>query len=235
MPYTAAALHEAARPITITIGRASSRPGRRWAWWRWLTSWAVRTFRTWSLPPISCRQMLSLQAARRDPVAYLAALLPILRAQIPRRWWYRLTGDPVALLLRLPKPLLDLVLSELMTIPGTTDDGTADEDPMEQLKRLQRKAVQGSGRIGGAAPTLAVASLTVREALGHGWYYAPGEWPTTDGYAPFGVVWVEFMGLQALHARRTLEVADGYTVAQAKDGRRARRELQSAAYPAEVC
>jgi hypothetical protein len=68
-----------------------------------------------------------------------------------------------------------------------------------------------------------------------GWYYAPGEWPTTDGYAPFGVVWVEFMGLQALHARRTLEVADGYTVAQAKDGRRARRELQSAAYPAEVC
>lgn len=230
MRYSAASLTHAAQPITLSIGRASSRRG-----WRWLSQQWVKRCRSWVVPPLSAPQMLALQAVRGDDFRSLVALAGMLRVLIPRRWWHRLTGDPVRLLLRLPPDLLRLVLSELVAIPGTGEDGTEDENPIEQLRRLQRRAVYGDAGAMGPVPTLAVATLTVQTALGHGWYYQPGVWPTTDGFAPFGVVWVQYVGLQALAAKRVLERADAYAMSQAKEPQRVRTQLIQAAFPQEVC
>jgi hypothetical protein len=152
--------------------------------------------------------MLALQAAQRDPVQYLLTLLPILRAVLPRRWWYRLVGDPVRMILRLPEPLIRKVLQALVTVPvhGDTPDGGV---------------------------SLAVAALSVRAAYGDAWYFNPQRWPTSDGYVPFAVALIEFAGIQALDVRRRLEVADGYALAHAKPHEKER--MHRLAYPQEVC
>ncbi len=221
MRYTAAALVAAERPVVIAIGRSSHRVSR---WW-------IRRFRTWTARPVSCAQMLALQAARRDPLRYLLVLATVLRAVFPRRWWYRLTGDPVALLLALPDALRTKVLQALFTRPASDEDATLDEDPIEQIRRAQRELVHGKGSQKDGV-TLAVAAATVRAAYGDTWYYSP-RWPTSDGYVPFAVVWVEYAGIQALQATQRLVIADGFAVAHAKDPMRARRSLESLAFPAE--
>lgn len=234
MRYTARTLTDAARPIILTIGRVSNRRG-----FRHVSAWFVRRFRTWEPKPISVPQMLLLQASAGDPVAYVVALSVVLRAVFPVKPWYRLTGDPVALITRLfldpgLVPLGRKVLTKLVQVPGGTDDmSTQQDDPVEAIRRAQRAEVYGEKPAHG--PSLATAAMTVRAAYGDAWYYAPDRWPTSDGYAPFAVCWVEFVGLQALDARRRLEVADGYALAHAKDPKRARRPFEQMAYPAEVC
>jgi hypothetical protein len=230
MRYTAAALTSATRPVTITIGRVSNRRGVRW-----LSRWWVTRCRTWHAKPLSVPQMLALQAAGRDPLTYLVALAGLLRAVLPRRWWYRLVGDPVRMILTLPPSLLPLVLQALVTAPGSDRDVTHDEDPMDQLRRDQRRAVYGDERTAKGGVTLAVAALSVRAAYGDGWYYAPDRWPTSDGYVPFAVALVEYAGVQSLDVRRRLEFADGYGIAHAKDPRRVRQQMEALAYPVEVC
>ena len=227
MRYTAATLSAATRPVTITIGRVSDRRG-----WRRLSRWWVRTCRTWTAKPLSVPQMLTLQAAGKDPVQYLLALVPILRDVLPRRWWYRVIGDPVQHILSLPPDLLPLVLKELVSAQGTSRDVSQEEaDPVAALMKAQRAAVYGEQATAGAS--LAVAALSVRAVYGDGWYYDPQRWPTSDGYAPFGLALVEYAGVQALDVRRRLEVADGYTLAHGKPAQR--QQMERLAYPSEVC
>jgi hypothetical protein len=178
--------------------------------------------------------MLSLQSAGRDPLTYVMTLAGLLRAVLPRRWWYRLVGDPVRLILHLPPLLLPLVLKAMVTAPDSDRDvSQEDEDPIEIIRRAQRKEVHGAHERGGI--TLAVAALSVRAVYGDGWYYAPERWPTSDGYVPFAVALVEYAGVQALDVRRRLEFADGYGIAHAKDPQRVRQQMERLAYPAEVC
>lgn len=230
MRYTAAALTQAPRPVVLTIGRASSRRGARW-----LSSWWLRVARTFTARPISTPQMLALQAASRDPFAYVATLSDVLRAVFVRRWWYVVTGDPVRLVVGLPDSLRTVVLQRLVTIPGTDRDVSreTDDDLVERIRAEQRRAVYGTKQSTRPAPTLASAAMTVRAAFGDAWYYDPTRWPTSDGYVPFALAWLEFVGVQALDARRRLVVADGYSLAHAKDARRARRALERAAYPSD--
>ena len=226
MRYTAATLSAAARPVVLTIGRVSDRRA-----WRWLSRWWVRHCRTWHAKPLSVPQMLTLQAAGRDPLQYVLALVPVLRDVLPFRWWYRVVGDPVRLLLALPPTLLQAVLKALVTVPGTDRDVSQEEDPVKALQRAQREAVYGAKADAGVS--LAVAALSVRAAYGDGWYYNPRRWPTSDGYVPFAVALVEHAGVQALEVRRRLEVADGYTLAHGKPAQR--KQMEKLAYPQEVC
>lgn len=228
MRYTAAALTAASRPVVLTIGRAADRRP-----WRWLSRWWIRTCRTWVAKPISTPQMLALQAARQDPIAYLLALTPVLRAVLPWRWWYRWVGDPVALILRLPPELMTRVLAALVAVPTLGVDATREDDVVEQIRRQQRAAVFGRQDQRVTGPSLASAAMTVRAAYGDSWYYNPERWPTADGYVPFALAWLEFVGVQSLEARRRLEVADGYAMANAKDPRRIRQQFEQVAYPAD--
>jgi hypothetical protein len=157
-----------------------------------------------------------------------------LREVFPVKRRYVVTGDPVRILMGLPDELRGQVLRSLVTVPGSTkDESRADADIIETIRRQQRAAVYGDEAKGGG-PSLAIAALTVRAAYGDTWYYNPQRWATSDGYAPFAVALVEFVGLQALDARRRLEVADGFALAHAKDPRAARRAFEMAAYPSEV-
>lgn len=234
MRYAAAALQQAASPVVFSIGGASARRG-----FRRLSRWWVQRYRTWRARPISTEQMLALQAARRDPIRYVVTLAVTLRAILPHRWWYRLTGDPVALILRLgavAPSLQTKVLQAFVTVPGSDRDQTVmDEDETEALRRWQRRAVYGDEAARGPQPTLAIAALSVRCALGESWYYAPARWRTSDGYAPFAVTWLTFVGLQAIEARQQIALANGYAVANAKDPGRVLRQLEQMAYPQEVC
>jgi len=229
MRYTAAALTAAARPVTVSIPVA----GRVGA--SWLGRWWTRRFRTWAARPISTPQMLALQATSGDVLQYAVALAGVLRAVFPASRLQRLVSDPVRIILQLPAELQRSVLQALVTVPGSgIDESRQSDDPIERARQAQRGAVHGAARARGAAPSLAIAALTVRAAFGESWYYAPQRWATVDGYAPFGVAWLEYVGLQALEARQRLAVADGYALANAKDVKAARLALQQAAYPTDL-
>jgi hypothetical protein len=238
--YTAATLTAVDERPTIRVGRsdASYVQDKPFAWRA--RRWYTRTFRTWRPLAISTRQMLALQAAHaRDPITYVLTLALVLRAVFPRRWWHRLTGDPVRLILRLGQQAPELqgrVLRHLVSVPGSTRDATKEPvDPLEAFRRDQRRAVYGEAEAaGGPTITLAAAAMTVRAEYGDAWYWNPERWPTSDGYVPFAVCLLEYAGLQAMDARRRLEVADGFALAHAKDPRRARMQLQKVAYPAEA-
>lgn len=225
MRYTAAALAAATRPVVLTIGRASDRRGLRR-----LSHWWITRCRTWQAKPLSVPQMLALQAAGKDPVGYFLALVPVLREVLPWRWWYRVVGDPVRLILRLPADLLPLVLKALVTVPGTDRD-VSKESEIELIRRAQRRAVHGEHE--GHGVSLAAAALSVRAAYGDAWYWNPKRWATSDGYVPFAVALVEYAGVQALEVRRRLEVADGWTIAHGKPAQR--KQMERLAYPQEVC
>lgn len=227
MRYTAAALAVAGAPVPLGIGVPSS----RWGWRVVHRAW-LAVARRWMARPISTPQMLALQAAQGDPVRYTVALLTVLRAILVRRWWHRLTGDPVRLLMQLPPDLRQRVLRHLVTVPGSERDATQELTFFEQVQRAQRAAVHGTEVARG--PSLAIAALTVRAVLGESWYWNPARWATSDGYAPFAVCWLEFVGLQHVSAQRRLELADAALVPHHKDPARALRAWQQQAYPTEV-
>lgn len=232
MQYTAATCVAAARPVTLSIGRVSSRRGLVW-----LSRWWFRRFRTWQAKPLSVPQMLTLQAANGDPIAYVVALAVILRAVLPWRWWYRVTGDPVALILWIGSPrggndptLQGKVLASLLTVPGSARDESRISE-IEQIRAQQRAYVYGTAK---TVPSLAHAALRVRATYGDAWYYAPHRWPTSDGYAPFAVTWVEFAGLAAIDAADTLRIAQGTALPHAKHASRELQKLATLAYPTEA-
>lgn len=213
-------------PSDATLRKNRSVRGRVVAWW-------VKHCRTWRPKPLSVPQMLALQAARSDPLRYFAVLVPIMRAVLPRRWWYRFVGDPVRLIFALPKDVAERMLQAMVTAPYSDRDVSRETDPIELIREAQRQTVHGAQRSG--ALTLAVAALSVREKFGDAWYWNPKRWPTTDGYVPFAVALVEATGVQSLDVRRRIEVADGFSLAHAKDPRREREKMHQLAYPAEVC
>ena len=183
--------------------------------------------------------MLAMQAAfRKSPVHYVVALALVLRSVFPRRWWHRFTGDPVALIIELghvAPALQEKVLARLVTVPGAMqNEATVSDDPNEALRRAQRLAVYGREDGPTARGSLATAALVVRSAYGDGWYWNPARWQTADGYAPFAVCLLEYAGLQALEARRRLEIADGFALSHAKDPKRVRAQLEKMAYPSDM-
>lgn len=222
MRYTARALHDASHAPPITVGRVPQRRGLRW-WW-------VTRCRTWTPRPVSTAQMLALQGTQHDPVAYVVTLAGVLRAVFPRRWWYRVTGDPLRILMRLPDALRREVLSALLRLPDGIHE--ADPDPHAALRAAQRASVYGKAEAA-QGPSLAIVALTVQHAMGMAWYQG-AHWPTSDGTPPFAVTWLTFVGLQAIGSQRRLEVADGMALLHAKDPTRARRQLAQQAYPTEV-
>jgi hypothetical protein len=183
--------------------------------------------------------MLALQASyAAGPVAYVLTLARTLRAVFPVRWWYALTGDPVRIILRLgidAPDLQGLVLRTLVTVPGADRDESKESgDPYAAIRAAQRAQVYGEAGAGGPRLSLASAALSVRTCYGDAWYYNPERWPTSDGYAPFALCLVEYIGLQAMDARRRLEVADGFAIAHAKDPQRMRSQLERVAYPTDL-
>lgn len=243
MQYSAATVTAATRPIVITLGRVvaarASRAQHPYTWWLGALinaahAWWLRHARTWTLHRISTPQMLSLQAVSRSPHLYLNHLGIVLRAVFPRRWRDRVLGDPVRRILTLPEDVRQHVLRELVTIPGSTVDHSREaDDPLAAVREAQRRMVRGTASARHGAPSLAVASLIVRAHFGESWYYDPRRWPTSDGYAPFALVWLELAGLEALGARRRLEIADGYALPHSKDLSHLRR-LREQALPREV-
>ena len=209
MQYGALLVTQAMRPVVLTIGRS-----------------------TYTSRPISTPQMLALQAARvsGSMTERLETLVTVLRAAFPRRRF----RDPVRRILALPDALRDKVIGALFQVPGSDADRREDESPLEQMRRAQRMQVYGASKADGPAPTLATALAVVRAAYGDAWYWNPARWPTSDGYAPFAVTWVEYMGLQTVEARRRLERVDSVQIALAKDSTKARRSLVDMAYPSEM-
>lgn len=231
MRYTAASVVEAFRWPVIRIGPSDATLNADRRWWGRVYAWFIRHCRTWTPKPLSVPQMLTLQAAKGDPAAYFVALRPVLRAVLPWRWWYRLVGDPVRLILRLPKDLLTLVLQAIVTAPGSDTDVSQEEDGLAILARLQRAAVRGPEAPRGVS--LTIAALTVRATYGDTWFYNPSRWPTSDGYVPFAVCLMEYAGVQTLEVRRRIEVADGWTLAHGPASQK--RQMERLAYPTEVC
>lgn len=182
--------------------------------------------------------MLALQAVAADPFLYLLELGRVLRAVFPWRWWMVATGDPVRLILGLfaDRATVDVgqaVIQALVTAPGLQrDESRAPLSPWEQLRADQRKALRGTTPKGKGL-SLAAAAVAVRHAYGDTWYWNPQRWATADGYAPFALVLLEYIGLQSLDARQRLMVADGFALTQARDIRAARRPFEQLAYPVE--
>ena len=226
--YQAALLTNAARPVPLTIGRASSRRGLRR-----LSAWWVRTFRSWELPPLSTVQMLALQAVRHDWVAYRRTLCGFLRQALPRRWWHAITGDPVALILGLPQELSERVLRVLVEAPGTSRDVSKELDPMQIMAEQQRRLARG-GRQHETQLTLAMAAASVRQVYGETWFFDPARWPTTDGYVPFALALVEAEGVRALEARHKLVLVESAMIPTTKQPARAMRQLVREAFPPEA-
>lgn len=183
--------------------------------------------------------MLAMQSANaQSPAAYVSALADVLRAVLPWRWWYVITGDPVRAILALgmvDQALQSLVLHRMVTVQEQGPDlSRQPEDPVSLLRQAQRRALYGDEQTRGPSMSLTTVSLTVRCALGHAWYYAPGVWPTSDGYAPFAATIVEHAGLQAFDARRRLELADGFALAHVRDPKPVRAALEALAYPSAL-
>lgn len=215
--YTAAGLAAAARGRTLELGG-----------------------RVYQARPLSVVVHLAVQAAVRGTAADRAlATLAVLRGAFPapggplRRWWRALRGhDPVPRILRLPPKLQREVLAALLALPVTPANDPPEDDPVEATRRLNRLHNAHGKRRGGI--TLARAALTCERRLGAGWLYNPARWPTTDGYAPAGIVLLTYAGLAALAAEDRLDRAAAGSVALG--GTHAARTLASwhrAAYPDE--
>lgn len=244
LSYTAATVTAATRPHVITFGRVDrsradrTQHPRTWRWGALLNAvhaWWLRTCRTWTVRPISTPQMLALQAASRDPLRYLITLASVLHAVFPTRRRDRWCGRPVRIILNLPDELRSRVLQTLVTLPGSTaDQSRIDDDPLAHIREAQRRAVRGIKGGTAGTPSLAAAALTVRAYLGESWYYNPERWPTSDGFAPFALTWLEFAGLEVVGARRRLEIADGFALLHNKNPRHALNQLRAQAFPREV-
>lgn len=69
---------------------------------------------------------------------------------------------------------------------------------------------------------------------GGAWYYAPGRWPTDDGFVPYRLLWIYWRAMQSTHAIDALSTARGIGLAlgDGEAGAEARRRTLRDAYPA---
>lgn len=68
---------------------------------------------------------------------------------------------------------------------------------------------------------------------GASWYFNPVRWRTVDGYAPWGVVWIAWRGMQAVSALERLSMIRAISIAMAtgESGAGARADELHAAFP----
>jgi hypothetical protein len=228
LAYSAPALAAAARGPVIEIGG--------------------RTFRA---RPLSIQHHLAVQAAMQGgtladrvlaTLGVLEGAFPPPRRRLVRLWRRLRRRDPVRAIAALPHDLQDRVVRALLRVPGLeapeegADDPAAALDPVEATRRLHRQmeAPYQKRRSGGGV-SLARAALACERKLGGAWLYNPDRWPTTDGYAPAGVVLLTFVGLQAVAAEERLDATAAASVA--RGGKHAQRTLdrwQRAAFPPEA-
>jgi hypothetical protein len=78
-----------------------------------------------------------------------------------------------------------------------------------------------------------VAFLHCEHALGSGWVYAPGRWPTADGCVPVYLVFPYFNALTMGRARDAIDTARGIGLAFGSEeaGDRARDAAFDDAFP----
>lgn len=86
---------------------------------------------------------------------------------------------------------------------------------------------------GASLVSLELAVVQCEQRYGAGWYYAPGRWPTDDGFVPFALVAHYWRAIGAEHALDALNTARGIALAFA-DGDQseiARKRAVEQAYP----
>jgi hypothetical protein len=182
--------------------------------------------------PVSVEVMLRVMraSAAGDVAGILEAESRLLRAAFPRpRFGWR---DPVRTIVQLPIPIRQAIIGRLMRVPHDVplDDDT---DPLAATRAWQRAAVRPKVS-NGPRPTLLLAAQACRAVFGHGWYWSPKEYQTTDGYVPHDVCWIQYFGLAALEARAQLTHVHAHVVANS--GKHARRSLDALvrqAYPVD--
>jgi hypothetical protein len=187
--------------------------------------------------PISVPVMMRVQAmaASGQPVAMVGALLVVLAASFPDRPRWRRWRDPVRQILSLDRDTQQKVFRALTAIPGLGEVEADPTDPLAATRAWQRAAVHGSGDARrGVTPSLDLAARTCRAAFGETWYYAPDRWQTVDGFVPHTVCWIDYLGLDALDARRELSAVRAEAVlraSRAADVHRQLRALERRAFP----
>jgi hypothetical protein len=217
MAITGRGLVAAETAVTITIGR-----------------------HTHVARPISVPTMMRVQtmASSGRPIDMINALLLVLAASFPDRPRWRRWRDPVRQILSLDRDTQQKVFRALTAIPGLGEVETDPTDPLAATRAWQRAAVRGdAGRKGGLMPSLELAARTCRSAFGETWYYNPARWPTVDGFVPHTVCWVDYLGLDALDARRELSAVRAEAVVRASraaDVQRQIRALERRAFPSTV-
>lgn len=184
----------------------------------------------------------SIADRMRASFAVLQGAFPPPRSRMVRMWRRLRRRDPVRAVAALPHELQDHVVRALLRVPGLeapeegADDPARALDPVEATRRLHRRmeAPYGKQRPKGGV-SLARAALACERKLGGAWLYNPARWPTTDGFAPAGVVLLTFAGLQAVAAEERLDAAAASSAA--RGGAHAQRTIERwhrAAYPPEA-
>ncbi len=177
--------------------------------------------------PVSAAFALRVLPQLHDPSKAGHALAATLRAAFPRpkwRWW----RDPLRQIARLNPAVQGRIIAQIFARPGVAEK---EQDPMEALFAAHRKLARPDGA--SHAPTLALMALTCEVRLGAGWWYAPEQWPTVDGYAPLASVWAAYEGLAALDAQALLVAAKAARFGQRTDPGIAKdfESILKAAYP----
>jgi len=182
---------------------------------------------------VSAQAVRSLTEALRtgqSDIDRVLAMVRFLRHAFPWRWWYRFGRDPVRQISTLPLPLLQKVLSALFFVPGSGED---ERDPVASEIARQRAIARPGAKHALRGPSLSLAILTCEARMGAGWYRDAARWGTSDGCAPFAVVWLTYEGLQALDARERLNMMQAIELAimDGEDKRRAHDKTVQHAYP----
>lgn len=181
--------------------------------------------RTYWARPLSAAFALRVLPSLTRPDEAPAAIAEAFRAAFPRpRLWWR---DPVRQIAQLDAGVRGAIVAQLFSAPG---ESIEEQDPLEAVMAAHRKLARPQSA--GVAPTLALMALTCEARL-PGWYYAPGRWPTSDGYAPLAAVWTAYEGLAALDAQTLLHTARAMRIAQGSGTPVELDRLQRTAYPAD--
>jgi hypothetical protein len=161
--------------------------------------------------PVSAAFALRALPDLHDPARAGAVLHATLRQAFPRprwRWW----RDPLRQIARLSPTVQGQIIAQCFARPGVSEK---EQDPMEALFAAHRKLARPDAAAHG--PSLALMALTCEVRLGAGWWYAPHQWPTVDGYAPLASVWAAYEGLEALDAQALLVAAKAARFGQRTD------------------
>ena len=207
MPIRGHGLVAAETAVTLTIGRARY------------------TARAIGVATMLRVQMLFASPSIADKAA---AVFVLLHAAFPDRPRWRRWRDPIRQILRLDAPTQQKILTALMAVPGLSRAVERDDDPYAATRAWQRAAVRGDGRTPrGSTPSLELAARTCRAEFGEAWYYNPERYQTTDGTVPHAVCWVDYLGLDAIDARRELRAVRAETVLRAATAHAAAQRLRS--------